>query len=327
MAGTFYPAEKSELKAQLSALFSQARQEQGHKITTHFKAMILPHAGYKYSGLTAAHGYKFFNPAKFNKIVVLGPAHKKAFEGLASPSSAQYHSPLAVSPKGKIEAHTGILLSNELFEGEHSVDVHFPLIHFRLLEENIDPNTYPVIPLLYGDLSPLKLAKKLEQLVDDKTFTVLSSDLSHYHDLPTAQRKDEEAMEAILNANPKEVLNVEACGRHGISAFLQAQFARLCKPEFIHYSNSAGASGDSSRVVGYCAVGFAEVLTPSSRQSGIIELSVFADPKQVLREDCQQEILELLRSCLKEFILNKKLPDLTTGQKQLNEINERLNCV
>lgn len=323
VAGTFYPSDRDELKTLLQTFFEQARQEQTSKITTHFKAMVIPHAGYKYSGLTAAHAYKFFNPAKFNKVIVLGPSHKKPFEGLAVHPQISYETPLGLSPRQEIDPHAGITLSEEVFEGEHSVEVHLPFIQYRLLEEHIDLEKYPITLLLYGNISPSKLAKKLEHLIDDKTFVVLSSDLSHYHDIETAKMKDEQAIEAILSGNPKDVLNIEACGRHGISAFLQTKFSRSYKPEFIHYSNSASSSGDNSRVVGYCAIAFAETQFQNYKRSDdIMELNVFADPKKVLNDDCKAEIFSCLRASLEEFLTNKTIPDFTHLSNKYPFLNE-----
>ncbi|MDJ0626482.1 MAG: AmmeMemoRadiSam system protein B [Candidatus Caenarcaniphilales bacterium] len=322
VAGLFYPAQADELKSMLDSLFLKAKEEQSTRISSIYKAMVIPHAGYRYSGLTAAHAYKFFQPARFKKVIVLGPAHKKSLEGLAVYPQNGYETPFGISPRQDIPKSTGIIFSKDPFEGEHSVEAHLPFIQYRLLENKISLDDYPVTLMVYGNISPKKLAKKIEHIYDDETFLVLSSDLSHFHDIETANKKDEESIEAILSHNPDNVLKAEACGRNGISAFLYTQQSRLLEPEFIHYSNSASVSGDDSRVVGYSSIGYKDSISKARSVSDVIQLYVKSDRNQSLNEDCKKELLKATRFCIKGYLKTKNIPDFSQLVHKYPFLNE-----
>lgn len=323
VAGKFYPETKEELQASLKALFEKAREEQGTATSSFYRAMVAPHAGYVYSGLTAAHAYKFFHPARFKKVIVLGPAHKHSFEGVAVYPQKGYSTPLGYSPRQEVDPHLGILLSEEPFTGEHSVETQLPFIQYRLLEDKLNLEDYPVTLMVYGNINPSKLAKKIEALLDDDTFLILSSDLSHYHNLETAKEKDEEAIQAILNNNPLEVAKVEACGRHGISAFLETNSSRRLLPEFIHYSNSASFSGNESSVVGYCAVGYAEAVVRNVlSDNNIVQLTLTSNLQDSIDRECQKEIFTTIRQSIKGFLEDKKIPDFTGVEKKYPYLNQ-----
>ncbi|MDX1919211.1 MAG: AmmeMemoRadiSam system protein A [Candidatus Caenarcaniphilales bacterium] len=322
IAGSFYPETLYELSSLLRSLFKQARREQGDRTSSIYRTMVAPHAGYVYSGLTAAHAYKFFQPARFKKVIVLGPAHKHSFDGVAVYPQKGYSTPLGFSPRQEIDPHLGILFSDEPFQGEHSVESHLPFIQFRLLEEGIKLEDYPVTLMVYGNINSTKLAKKIEALLDNETFLILSSDLSHYHNLEIAQEKDELAMEAFLGKNPDEVLKVEACGRLGVSAFLETKFSRRLEPEFIHYSNSAAVTGDSSRVVGYCAIGYAQVASRNQSLEDIVQLTLTSNPEQSFDLDCQKEILKTIRFCIQGYLKTKKIPNFTNIECKYPHLNQ-----
>ena len=315
IAGTFYPAEESVLKELLSNLFEQAREEAANKIINQFKVFIAPHAGYQYSGLSAAHAYKYFEPKKFERVIVIGPAHKNRFEGLAVYPQDFYQTPLGKSPKQSISPSEGISIFEAPFLGEHSVEAHLPFLQYRLLEEGIDLEKYPITLMLYGDISASKLAKKIDNLVDEKTCLILSSDLSHFYDLKTCQAKDEASIQAVLSNVSQNVLKTaDACGKLGISAFLETRLSRKFHSEFIHYSNSAATTHDESRVVGYCSIGyFQDYFKPldANDPDQVSLLTVQPNWRDFFTFDFQRELLGFLRTQLKNYIANKDNPDLS----------------
>jgi AmmeMemoRadiSam system protein B/AmmeMemoRadiSam system protein A len=325
VAGTFYPADRKELIDLLQNLFQTARTEQELKSKTKIAAVVAPHAGYVYSGLTAAHAYKMFNPARYKKVVVIGPAHHKYCEGVVTHSQSFYETPLGISPKDNIDPNLGITINDDAFIGEHSVEAHLPFLQYRLLEEGMHMHNYPITLLLYGNILPGKLAKKLDNLLDEDTFLIISSDLSHYHDLQTALSKDEEAIEAILSGNCESVMQVEACGKIGISGFLQTKFSRSYQPEFIHYSNSEAVSKDSSRVVGYCSIGFEQAFEKQSI-SEIVEFYARPDHSFFLSTEFQKDIVHFLRYCLESYLHDKTIPDIADIAKKYPQLTEEIPC-
>jgi MEMO1 family protein len=324
VAGSFYPASKTELQELLKNLFNTAREQQKilNPSQTKFKVLIAPHAGYQYSGLTAAHAYKFFNPKNFKKAIIIGPAHRKYCEGLVAHTVTHYETPLGISPRQEVSQHEGIIFNDEAFAGEHSVEAHLPFIQYRLQEEGVELADFPVTLLLYGDIAPVKLAKKLEHLIDEQTLLVLSSDLSHYHNLQTCQTTDELTIEAILSNNAGKVAHTEACGRNGICAYLMTNFSRKLEPAFIHYSHSALHSHDENRVVGYVSIGYQLAGTPRQSLTDVIELHVKPVWPKSLNMQFKHDVLSFLRNSLKNFLHDKTTPELSQIATKYSQLNE-----
>lgn len=325
VAGSFYPANSIDLQETLKNLFEKARAEQKTNIKNRFQALIAPHAAYKYSGLTSAHAYKNFWPAYYNNVLVLAPVHQKHCEGLFIYPQTFYESPLGISPRQDISLHSGIKLSEELFENEHAAEVHLPFLQYRLLEEGLNLKSYPITLMLYGQIHPQKLAKKLQNLLTDKTLLILSSDLSHYHNLKTASQKDELAIEAMLSGDPEKVMQVEACGRIGISAFLRTKQANLCQADFLHYSHSGQVNEDQNKVVGYTAIGFS-ASSKKKTVGEIVEVFLHSNVEKSLNQNAQKDILGFLHFCLKDYLSSKKIPDTSPLAQKYPQLTEEGAC-
>jgi AmmeMemoRadiSam system protein B/AmmeMemoRadiSam system protein A len=322
VAGGFYPSNKEDLENLLKELFSKARNEQQGKLNSVFKAMVIPHAGYIYSGLTAAHAYKYFTPKKFKKVFVLGPAHKHNFDGVAVYPQSSYETPLGISPRAEIDSSLGFHFDQEPFKGEHSVETHLPFIQYRLSEENIRLENYPITLLVYGNISPQKLAKKLDNLLDEESFLILSSDLSHFNDLETCISKDELSIQSFLEGNPDKASTADACGKMGVAAFLSTNFSRSLEGEFIHYSNSASVNGDRNRVVGYCAIGYSENLAKEPFSKDVVQLQLTPQWKNIITTEMQNDLLMTIRSSIKEFLEEKKVSDLSLMAGKYYQLNQ-----
>ena len=259
VAGSFYPANAHELSAQIDQFLADA--EHHHRITqtNSPKAMIVPHAGYMYSGPIAASAYYSQIPTHnvINRVVLLGPSHRVAFTGLASCSATHYNTPLGSIPldRNTLDQLTRLPQVNENDEAhiyEHSLEVQLPFLQ-KILDD------FVLVPLVVGDTQPHSVAEVLDSVWGDKhTLIVISSDLSHYHDYATAQRMDRSTSNAIEHLNPDEIHYDDACGRNPLNGLLLLAKQKNMHVETVDLRNSGDTAGPRDQVVGYGAYLFYE---------------------------------------------------------------------
>lgn len=248
VAGMFYPANPKELHTMIQGFLQQAEKPAGSPP----KAMIVPHAGYIYSGPVAAAGYSGLADIRdrIKRVVLLGPSHRVGFLGLASSSADIFRTPLGDIPldRDAIEAVTTLPQVHQLDEAhlmEHSLEVHLPFLQETL-------SSFSLVPLVVGDASAMQVAEVLEQLWGgDETLIVVSSDLSHYHDYATAQQMDRETSDAIENLRPDDIQYEGACGRNPIMGLLLVAQRKQLEVETVDLRNSGDTAGPSDKVVGY----------------------------------------------------------------------------
>lgn len=252
VAGMFYPADAAELKQDINHyLQSNPGQE------TPPKAMIVPHAGYIYSGPVAACAYSCLGPVRdvIKRVVLLGPAHRVPFTGLASSSANGFATPLGIVP---LDQKT-IKQLNELpqvhvmdiaHEQEHSLEVHLPFLQIVL-------NDFELIPLVVGDASKQEVAEVLELVWGgDETLIVISSDLSHYQSYKVAQQIDRATSNAIEKLQPDQIHYDMACGRNPVNGLLEVARHKHLQAKTLDLRNSGDTAGPRDRVVGYGAYVF-----------------------------------------------------------------------
>lgn len=245
VAGSFYPEEG--LKEIIKSFFDEAEAKE----VKH--GMIVPHAGYIYSGKTAAIGYKSMleflrKNKKINNIIILGPAHQVAFEGIFQDKNNEWETPLG---KIKLKKIAEVKDEEVPHEKEHSLEVQVPFIQFVAEELGRE---LTINPIIVGDLSEFE-AKQYAELLSKETdcFFIISTDLSHYLNLSYAKDIDKETINAIINHEPQ---HLDACGKNPLKIIIE--MAKIKKWEFklLDYSTSAEESGDESAVVGYAAISF-----------------------------------------------------------------------
>lgn len=254
VAGLFYPADREQLHSDVQTYLHACNTAASEPVP---KAIIVPHAGYVYSGPVAASAYARLQPArkKIHRVVLLGPSHRVPFRGLAASSADTFSTPL-----GQIELdHETIqkLLAlpqvHELDAAhaqEHSLEVHLPF-----LQETID--NFKLVPLVVGDAAPAEVAEVLEQLWgDEETLIVISSDLSHYHDYATAQQMDRATSAAIESLQIENIHGENACGCVPVSGLLYLAKQHSLHGRTIDLRNSGDTAGPKDRVVGYGAYVF-----------------------------------------------------------------------
>lgn len=249
VAGSFYPADPASLAASVDRFLADV----GRSSLPPPKVLIVPHAGYIYSGSTAAIAYARLLPFReqFTRVVLLGPTHRVAVNGLALPACATFVTPLGEIPLDR-EAMAGLAdlpqvgLSDRVHAQEHSLEVHLPFLQ-RVLGE------FRLIPLAVGQATPQAVAEVIDRLWGGpETLIVISTDLSHFLPYATAQHIDRLTCQRILG-NDATIEPEQACGAFPLNGLLLAAARRGLKPELLHLCNSGDTAGDQRRVVGYAA--------------------------------------------------------------------------
>lgn len=246
-AGSFYPSQKFEILDFIEFFNNRMIDENIPQVSLDARAVIVPHAGYVYSGYSANQAYKSIKnrPKRF---IVIGPSHHSRFDGIATTVSDIYPSPL-----GDIEIDTAYIEDlrkrfdiGEFVGKEHSTEVQMPLIKHYF-------DGSKVIELVYSAYEASKLKDLVEYLLEDEdNIVVISTDLSHYYDISTANNLDSKCLEAVKDMSiPNLKDGCEACGILGVYALLKSSIEMNLSSQVLSYTTSADASGDSSSVVGY----------------------------------------------------------------------------
>ena len=268
----FYPAEGEALSKLLDGFLARA----GGKPPKDLRALICPHAGYRFSGQTAAIGYKQAAGGKFRTVIVLAPSHYAAFVGASVPAVDAYRTPLGLIPLShKADRLAGVrpfvrnphcrvsrpgwsrqspkrappLGQDTPHTWEHSLEVQLPFLQ-KVLKD------FTLVPVVFGRLDAKAAAKALEPFVDAGTLIVASSDLSHFRPYDEAQLVDKATIAAICRLDADVLGGANACGYAPIRTLLHLAKANGWKGRLLDYRNSGDTAGDKSRVVGYAAVGF-----------------------------------------------------------------------
>ena len=253
VAGLFYPRDPEELSATVAALLAG---QQGPARPP--KALIVPHAGFVYSGNVAAQAYASLGCAAraLRRVVLLGPSHREWFRGLAVPSVQAFATPLGAvrvdtAAVSRLCALPAVVRSDAAHALEHSLEVQLPFL------QHVAPAA-AIVPVVAGDASPAEVAAVIEELWDGaETLIVVSSDLSHYHSYRTAQALDGATAQAIVGGRT-DLLGEQACGYVLVNGLTLAVRTHALRAAVLDLRNSGDTAGDKQRVVGYGAFGFFE---------------------------------------------------------------------
>ena len=256
VAGTFYPGSAEKLKEAVRRLLAEAAGTSEAALPVP-KALIVPHAGYIYSGPIAASAYSTLAPARgrIRRVVILGPSHRVYVRGLAFPQDTEFETPLGrltVSEEARrtLGDYAQVSVADEAHRREHSLEVQLPFL--QALFDRVE-----IVPLAVGEAPANEIAEVLGALWGaDDTIILISSDLSHYLPYDEAVKKDRAAVDNILVLEP---LGYDgACGAAPINGLLAAARRRGLSARLLDLRNSGDTEGDKSRVVGYAAVAFQE---------------------------------------------------------------------
>lgn len=257
VAGMFYPEEPIALAAAVRAYLGAAASPA--KDTTRPMALIVPHAGYVYSGAIAACAYRRLAPSadSIRRVVVLGPTHRVPVRGLALPSMQAFATPLGTVELDSSAVASALALpqvckSDAAHALEHSLEVQLPFLQTVLRQ-------FRIVPFAVGAASAAQVAEVIDLLWDGpETLIVVSSDMSHYYPYAEARRIDQATAHSVL-ALSATLRTEQACGATPLNGLLLAARKRGLQPELIDLRNSGDTAGDKSRVVGYASFAFGEV--------------------------------------------------------------------
>jgi len=248
VAGLFYPAEAATLETTVTRMLGAAPEAYDGA-----KAIIAPHAGYQYSGPTAACAYRLLEDRRdrIRRVVLLGPAHRVYLQGMAVPSVDAFATPLGNVPIDTDAVQTalelpGVQVSDEAHAQEHSLEVHLPFLQTVL-------DDFSLVPIVVGVCPAVEVEAVLEALWGgDETLIVVSSDLSHFHSYADARQIDEHTT-ARIEACESNLHGEDACGAYAINGLMLAAKVHGMQVRTLDVRNSGDTAGDRSRVVGYGA--------------------------------------------------------------------------
>ncbi len=278
VAGSFYPAQPQALRTAVTQYLDAAPPGQGPPP----KLLVVPHAGYVYSGAMAARAYTLLRAKPGSKgehrkaqpegtpvtrVVLLGPVHRVAVQGLAAPTVQAFATPLGTVPLD-LAALAGlrglpqVVFSDAPHAQEHSLEVQLPFLQISL-------GPFKLVPLAVGDASPQAVAQVLQQLWGGpETLVVISSDLSHYLPYEQAQAMDQATVQRIedlaTDLHPRQ-----ACGARALNGALLLAARLGMQVQRLGLCNSGDTAGPRERVVGYAALAVREPASAATADDGL----------------------------------------------------------
>lgn len=260
VASMFYPGGAAELRNAVQNYLSNAGTEEDvPKLkkgeTAELRTLIVPHAGYIYSGKIAASAYRLLeqNQNQFKRVLLLGPAHRVWLEGAAFPEADAFQTPLGEIALDKeliekiLAEFSWISVSDKAHAEEHCLEVQLPFLQETLGE-------FKLLPLVVGDAKTELLAALIHQFSEDhETLIVISTDLSHFHDYQTAREIDARTANAIELLEQNRISTEDACGAYPLKGALLAASQNQWNVHRLGLCNSGDTAGDRGRVVGYGA--------------------------------------------------------------------------
>ena len=324
LAGSWYPASKAQLESQLKSYLDSANPE---KIDGKILAIIVPHAGYVYSGPVAAYGYKAVEGKRIKTVIVLGFSHRKYFDGISVYGGISWKTPL-----GEIAVDTDmaekIILSNprfrfqkELFVDENSVEMQVPFIQMALNDSEIK-----IVPIAFGSQNysyAQALAKVIADIVKDRSdcLIVASTDLSHYHSYQEANLIDRQTIRLLGELKAKGLYGeakmgiCEMCGLMPVATILiMAENLGYDRIKELKYANSGDITGEKASVVGYVSA----VIYKDSVQRTAYSVQR-KEEKQMLNEAQRKRLLEIARESITSYVKDGKRKIFTESDPLLNK--------
>lgn len=253
VAGTFYPGSAETLRRTVTQLLAAVPAVRAPAP----KALVVPHAGYVYSGPIAASAYARLAPVRdiVRRVVLLGPAHRVRLTGLATSGAGAFETPLGSVPLDRdaierLERLPQVQRNDHAHAPEHSLEVHLPFLQIVL-------ERFSLVPLVVGDASD----RDVQQVLDlawggPETLVLVSSDLSHYLDYESARRTDGATARAIVALDKDSIGEDGACGRVPVRGLLGYAALHHMHAEQLDLRSSGDTAGSKDQVVGYGAFAF-----------------------------------------------------------------------
>jgi len=335
VAGSFYPGEKVTLENYVDELLRQADPP---KIANSIRAIMVPHAGYIFSGPVAAYAYKAIEGRDIRTVILIGNSHRRDFDVIAIDARGAFETPLGLVPIDEtfaaklLASDPSIVDRPDFHESDHVLEVQLPFLQ-RVLKN------FQIVPILLSGDSPglaKKLANVLAPLMDDKTLVIASTDMSHYPPYAEASSADQATLDAILTRKTENLdstleslalkrvpqADTFLCSPSGVRVvMLLAQDPRGLQPILLKYANSGDSpAGEKGRVVGYGAVAF--VAKPTSMAAVTLPEKEIVNPEAsegILKRSEQAELLGIARSTVESYIRTGKVPEVTPRSESLQK--------
>ena len=314
-AGRFYPADPDELRNTLKGLFEKAKPKSIDSV----QAIICPHAGYEFSGIVAASGYKQINPdRKYENVFIIASSHQVSFMGASIYNIGNYLTPLG-KVKVNIDLANKLIKENPVFtfnpdadKNEHSVEVQVPFLQYWMRS---DISLVPIVLGTQSAQSCQKIAEVLKPYFNENNLFIISSDFSHYPKYQDAQAVDKATCDAILSGSADKLLKTlqgnedksipnlatSLCGWTSVTTLL---YLTGNDPSYkfipVDYMNSGDSKyADKSQVVGYWSIAVKQKKKPISSSA---EFSISLKDKK--------ELLKIARTAIDNKIRDNKVPDI-----------------
>lgn len=261
LAGAWYPGDADQLERMVLGYLREASPPE---VQGDVRAVIVPHAGYRYSGAVAAYAYKILEGRDISRVILVGPSHRHRFSGISVSLHRAYETPLGEVPvdlalaRSLVDSSPEVRFVPEAHAREHSLEIQLPFLQVVL------PGV-PVVPVVIGR-QDMETSSMLASLLADAaaerpgTLVVASTDLSHYHSYRVAEKLDRELIRHVEKADPDGLYRAlaqgrcEACGGGAVTAALTAaRKAGPCRGRVLKYATSGDVTGERGRVVGYLA--------------------------------------------------------------------------
>jgi len=317
-ANQFYPAGPERLQRDVDFFLEAVQADSHFKKFSNLRVLLVPHAGYPYSGQVAAYGYSQLNSQRIKRVILLGVAHADFADRACLSTAEAWQTPLGqvkldVQMLNSLAALAEFEFNDEVHQHEHSLEVQLPFLQTVLTAE------VKIAPILLGQIADNKLqsiAQILQKYLDAETLLVISTDLAHYPPVDLAEQADRETIEAILSGEPglfksvvkkiqpTQALQTRACAQQAIEIGLRlAENWPEKEIRLLRYANSATVSGDTQRVVGYAAMGiFSENL----------------DADNQARDEKRQKILQKIAGqAIKKVVTGEKVQGLSVDEQNL----------
>jgi MEMO1 family protein len=320
VAGSFYPRDRQQLKKMLSGYMNSA---ESRSVDGELKILIVPHAGYIYSGPVAASAYSLLQGKSFKSVVVLALSHRYPFQGASIFEGDFYATPLGTIPLHKdfiaqLKKSPLIGYHHHAHTQEHSLEVHLPFLQYVF-----PPDSFHLVPIILGDTS-LKTARVVaeslyERSKEEDFLLIVSTDLSHFEKYDRARQKDANTIEKILSLSGEQLSEFfrknpdAACGRGPlVSALLYAEAIGVDTAKLLSYANSGDTAGGKDSVVGYASIALTKKKEKHMND---------AAKKSLFSAESKREMFRLARTAINSYLQDGKTTVRESDNPELQSEN------
>jgi hypothetical protein len=303
-AGRFYPAGADRLERMIQDFASRARRAGAKRQLPppqRLKGLVMPHAGFPYSGPVAAKAVPILEQTDLSKVILLGPDHRVGFANASLSRASAYATPLGQVPLAadcrRLAEQSRLFRTVPRAEQqEHSLEVVLPFLQAGL-------GDFSLVPLILGSGPVEPFVSAIDPLIEASTLVVASTDLSHYLDYEAAKQRDQETLSLVLDLKTEALSSGSnrACGRLPLQILMELAKKRGWRPKLVDYANSGDTAGPRSRVVGYACIAFYEEA----------DMSAAANHEQTLSREQGQALVQLARETLLTRLRPKEHPAIS----------------